>query len=167
MVSAPGLGDEIQAIKRGILEIADIHVLSKCDRSDTNRTLKGLKTAMILGLATTAKPAGLVPILGTSSVTGEGLDELVDAIVRHRDLAFDTKIGAARGFLENWRASLKWKRLAAYESFAGRSIGIGMASPPIANPRTRSRSASSKDAATRSASSNAAPMDCATRNTCD
>ena len=44
---------------------------------------------------------------------------MVDAIVRHRDLAFDTEIGAARGFLENWRASLKWQRLAAYESFAG------------------------------------------------
>jgi LAO/AO transport system kinase len=35
VVSAPGLGDEIQAIKAGILEIADIHVVSKCDRSST------------------------------------------------------------------------------------------------------------------------------------
>jgi LAO/AO transport system kinase len=39
VVSAPGLGDEIQAIKAGILEIADIHTVSKCDRSDANRTL--------------------------------------------------------------------------------------------------------------------------------
>lgn len=96
VVSAPGLGDEIQAIKAGILEIADIHVVSKCDRSDANRTLKDLKTAMMLGLATAAKPAWQVPILGTSSVTGEGLDELVDAIGRHRDIAFGTEIGAAR-----------------------------------------------------------------------
>ncbi len=43
VVSAPGLGDEIQAIKAGILEIADIHVVSKCDRSDANRTLIDLK----------------------------------------------------------------------------------------------------------------------------
>jgi LAO/AO transport system kinase len=96
VVSAPGLGDEIQAIKAGILEIADIHVVSKCDRSDANRTLKDLKTAMMLGLATAAKPAWQVPILGTSSITGEGLDELVDAIARHRDIAFGTEIGAAR-----------------------------------------------------------------------
>ena len=33
VVSAPGLGDDVQAIKAGILEIADIHVVSKCDRS--------------------------------------------------------------------------------------------------------------------------------------
>ncbi len=43
VVSAPGLGDEVQAIKAGILEIADIHVVSKCDRSDANRTLIDLK----------------------------------------------------------------------------------------------------------------------------
>ena len=34
VVSAPGLGDEIQAIKAGVLEIADIHVVSKCDRPE-------------------------------------------------------------------------------------------------------------------------------------
>jgi LAO/AO transport system kinase len=39
VVSAPGLGDEVQAIKAGMLEIADIHVVSKCDRSDANRTI--------------------------------------------------------------------------------------------------------------------------------
>ena len=43
VVSAPGLGDEIQAIKAGILEIADVHVVSKCDRSDANRTIIDLK----------------------------------------------------------------------------------------------------------------------------
>ena len=46
VVSAPGLGDEVQAIKAGILEIADIHVVSKCDRSDSNRTLTDLKTML-------------------------------------------------------------------------------------------------------------------------
>jgi len=42
VVSAPGLGDDIQAIKAGILEIADIHAVSKCDRPDANRTLAEL-----------------------------------------------------------------------------------------------------------------------------
>ena len=49
VVSAPGLGDEIQAIKAGILEIADIHVVSKCDRSDANRTITDLKQMLMLG----------------------------------------------------------------------------------------------------------------------
>ena len=50
VVSAPGLGDEIQAIKAGILEIADIHVVSKCDRSDANRTMTDLKQMLMLGM---------------------------------------------------------------------------------------------------------------------
>jgi LAO/AO transport system kinase len=49
VVSAPGLGDDIQAIKAGILEIADIHVVSKCDRADANRTIADLKTMLALG----------------------------------------------------------------------------------------------------------------------
>ena len=51
VVSAPGLGDDIQAIKAGILEIADIHAVSKCDRSDANKTIADLKTMLALGLA--------------------------------------------------------------------------------------------------------------------
>ena len=50
VVSAPGLGDDIQAIKAGILEIADIHAVSKCDRPDANKTIADLKTMLALGL---------------------------------------------------------------------------------------------------------------------
>jgi GTPase len=50
VVSAPGLGDDIQAIKAGILEIADIHVVSKCDKPDANRTIADLKNMLALGL---------------------------------------------------------------------------------------------------------------------
>ncbi|MGE5171287.1 MAG: methylmalonyl Co-A mutase-associated GTPase MeaB, partial [Rudaea sp.] len=50
VVSAPGLGDDIQAIKAGILEIADIHVVSKSDRPDANKTIVDLKTMLALGL---------------------------------------------------------------------------------------------------------------------
>ena len=70
VVSAPGLGDEVQAIKAGILEIADIHVVSKCDRSDANRTIVDLKQMLMLGMAA---PAALwtSPVVGTSAVDGE------------------------------------------------------------------------------------------------
>ncbi|MGH8800762.1 MAG: methylmalonyl Co-A mutase-associated GTPase MeaB [Casimicrobiaceae bacterium] len=50
VVSAPGLGDDIQAIKAGILEIADIHAVSKCDRSDANRTIADLENMLAMGL---------------------------------------------------------------------------------------------------------------------
>ena len=53
VVSAPGLGDEIQAIKAGILEIADIHIVSKCDRSDANRTLTDIKMMLRDGIGST------------------------------------------------------------------------------------------------------------------
>jgi LAO/AO transport system kinase len=51
VVSAPGLGDDIQAIKAGILEIADVHVVSKCDRSDANRTISDLKNMLVMGMS--------------------------------------------------------------------------------------------------------------------
>jgi LAO/AO transport system kinase len=95
VVSAPGLGDEIQAIKAGILEIADIHVVSKCDRSDANRTLVDLKQMLMLGLSQ-EKPEWIAPVIGTSSVSGGGFDELVAAIGRHRAVAFETETGRRR-----------------------------------------------------------------------
>ena len=49
VVSAPGLGDDIQAIKAGVLEIADLHVVSKCDRSDAERTITELKHMLMMG----------------------------------------------------------------------------------------------------------------------
>jgi LAO/AO transport system kinase len=95
VVSAPGLGDEIQALKAGILEIADIHVVSKCDRSDANRTLTDLKQMLALGMRG-EKPEWTVPVVATSSVSGQGLDELVAAIERHRRIALETKAGQQR-----------------------------------------------------------------------
>ncbi len=96
VVSAPGLGDEIQAIKAGILEIADIHVVSKCDRSDANRTLTDLKQMLMLGMPATGATDWQTPVIGTSSVSGAGLDELVSAIARHRRVAFETETGRRR-----------------------------------------------------------------------
>lgn len=96
VVSAPGLGDEIQAIKAGLLEIADIHVVSKCDRSDANRTLTDLKSMLTLGALTQGKPDWRIPVVGVSSVSGQGLDELVEAIGRHREVAFSSETGRKR-----------------------------------------------------------------------
>lgn len=93
VVSAPGLGDEIQAIKAGMLEIADIHVVSKCDRSDANRTIVDLKQMLTLGTMNAAKSEWSTPVIGVSSYNGEGFETLIEAIGKHREIAF----GSARG----------------------------------------------------------------------
>lgn len=83
VLSAPGLGDDIQAIKAGILEIADIHVVSKCDRPDAAATISALKGMMALG--TVKSGSNWSPsVLPVSSTSGEGIGDLKDAIARHR-----------------------------------------------------------------------------------
>jgi LAO/AO transport system kinase len=96
VVSAPGLGDEIQAIKAGVLEIADVHVVSKCDRDDAQRTLTDLKHMLTLGALT--QPAGdwRIPVVGVSAFSGEGIDELAAAIERHRALSHGSELGRRR-----------------------------------------------------------------------
>jgi LAO/AO transport system kinase len=84
VVSAPGLGDEIQAIKAGVLEIADIHVVGKCDRDDALRTLTDLKQMLTLGTLTGPRRDWAIPVVGVSSYTGQGLDELLDRIAAHK-----------------------------------------------------------------------------------
>lgn len=79
VVSAPGLGDDVQAIKAGLLEIADIHVVSKCDREDAARTLAELGT--MLGLAGPARSG--VRLIGTSVEKREGINKLLAAIDEH------------------------------------------------------------------------------------
>lgn len=83
VVSAPGLGDDIQAIKAGVLEIADIHVVSKCDRPDANRTMGDLKGMLTIGLQLSGKTDWRVPVIGASAISGDGLDALLSAIDDH------------------------------------------------------------------------------------
>jgi LAO/AO transport system kinase len=84
VVSAPGLGDDIQAIKAGILEIADIHVVSKSDRPDANKTIAELKLMLMLAAPSTTSDAWQVPVLATSAAQREGIGELLAMLVRHR-----------------------------------------------------------------------------------
>ncbi|WP_349361134.1 methylmalonyl Co-A mutase-associated GTPase MeaB [Stappia sp.] len=95
VVSAPGLGDDIQAIKAGILEIADIHVVSKCDRSDANRTMTDLKTMLKDGIASVLTRDWRPPVVGTSSLTDEGFAELLAALDAHLQ-ALDGEPGRLR-----------------------------------------------------------------------
>jgi LAO/AO transport system kinase len=89
VVEAPGLGDDIQAIKAGILEIADILVVNKCDLPGAERTARALKA--MIEMAHPTKPGALnqktfwmPPVLQTCSTGCQPLDDLMDAIARHR-----------------------------------------------------------------------------------
>jgi LAO/AO transport system kinase len=104
VVSAPGLGDDIQAIKAGVLEIADIHVVSKADRADANRTVTELKSMLAMSL-----PRGEgrwhSPVVATSAEQDTGFDALRDAIDRHHAHLIDT------GALEKKRSQIAANRM--------------------------------------------------------
>ncbi len=85
VVSAPGLGDDVQAIKAGILEIADIHVVSKCDRADAAKTVTDLKGMLNLVIRPGAEERWQPPVVRTSAETSEGIGELLTTIDRHRE----------------------------------------------------------------------------------
>ena len=85
VVSAPGLGDEVQAIKAGVLEIADIHVVSKCDRQDAMQTVSNLRAMLKLGAIGRGLSTWQVPVVSTSAQNREGIDKLVVTIDSHRD----------------------------------------------------------------------------------
>ncbi len=106
VVSIPGMGDEVQAIKAGVLEIADVFAVNKADREGSDRTVKDLQ--MMLDLRrTTATRGGLdhdsvhrmtrtgaedpheegwwePPIVKTVATRNEGVAELAEAVERHR-----------------------------------------------------------------------------------
>lgn len=83
VVSAPGLGDDIQAVKAGVLEIADIHVVSKSDRPDAARTVSDLQQMLTLGEVRSRTAGWMVPVLATSSLQGDGISQLMQAIDQH------------------------------------------------------------------------------------
>jgi LAO/AO transport system kinase len=76
LVTAPGLGDDIQAMKAGLLEIADILIVNKADREGADRTQYQLKGALSLRSHDRAK----VPVLRTTATTGEGIAAVAKAI---------------------------------------------------------------------------------------
>jgi LAO/AO transport system kinase len=102
VVEAPGLGDDIQAIKAGILEIADILVVNKADRPGVENTEKALKSMLELAhptervfkhhgtymsvsvpKPTTNAKLWIPPIQRTISIEGTGIPELAESIAKH------------------------------------------------------------------------------------
>ncbi len=83
VVLVPGLGDDIQAIKAGLLEIADVFVLNKADREGVERLEAEIATMLSLAEGDGAK-GRRTPIVRTVATTGEGIQDLVAAVEEHR-----------------------------------------------------------------------------------
>lgn len=81
LISVPGMGDEIQALKAGIMEIGDIFVVNKADREGADRLVTELSLMLDLNpLASPWRP----PIIKTIATMGEGIAELTQKILEHR-----------------------------------------------------------------------------------
>jgi LAO/AO transport system kinase len=74
----PGMGDSIQAAKAGLLEVADVLVVNKADRPDTQATLRDLRAMVNL-----ARGEWKPPIVPTVATTGDGVDDLLGALDKH------------------------------------------------------------------------------------
>jgi LAO/AO transport system kinase len=88
----PGTGDEVQALKAGIMEIADIFVVNKADREGADRLVSSVEAN--LALQTYAAGEWRPPIIRTVATTGQGVQELVDTIGQFR--AHSERTQAAR-----------------------------------------------------------------------
>lgn len=118
VVMAPGLGDDVQAIKAGILECADVFAVNKADREGADATVRDLQLMLALGsdvLGAASKTRGhtaaavrvprelpgdeelwVPPIVQCVATRNEGVDELVAALGRHRDWLLGSAAGQAR-----------------------------------------------------------------------
>jgi len=103
VVLVPGMGDDIQAIKAGIMEIGDIFVINKADRDGVNSTEKELQA--LLSLAE-RDDAWQPPIIKTIAIESAGIEDLAKAIESYRDFHLRTQSGVGRR-----RAIARWRIL--------------------------------------------------------
>jgi len=142
VVEAPGMGDDIQAIKAGILEIADIMVVNKADRPEAENTARALKIMLEMGRGGGSMPVAgkhlmrsLVdkgdtqkqadkksgwetPIRLVTAIEGSGIDALVNDIRQHRDYLESSdlwKVKEAYRLEKDLEALIKDKLLAQWQ----------------------------------------------------
>lgn len=94
VVEVPDMGDEVQAIKAGLLEVADVIAVNKGDRPGADRTARQLRAMLsTAGGRVARKPP---PVLLTTATTGEGVPALIEAIAKHRSTAREPAQARAR-----------------------------------------------------------------------
>jgi LAO/AO transport system kinase len=100
VVLVPGTGDEVQALKAGIMEIADIFVVNKADREGADRTAASIESMLTLEMFDQGewKP----PVLRTEATSGRGVTELLDMVEAFRAHS-GARVGARRRARAEWR----------------------------------------------------------------
>lgn len=83
VVLVPESGDQVQAIKAGLMEIADLYVVNKCDRAGGSAMVAAVQSCALLQHH--PDPGWMPPVLGTAAAAGQGLDALLGELDRHRD----------------------------------------------------------------------------------
>jgi len=96
LVQVPGLGDSIQAMKAGILEVADVYVVNKADLADASNTAKEIRAMLSLGLRLRDSSDWNAPVIKVSARDGTGIGDLVTAIEEHSQLLRATDEGTRR-----------------------------------------------------------------------
>ena len=113
VIMAPGLGDGVQMIKAGIMEIADVFVVNKADLPGYERTMQEIRSMLNMGPKLAWKP----PIVAAVAARGEGVAELMKAVERHQSHLASSGEGQERRRrrLEEEAADLvaEWSRAAA------------------------------------------------------
>ncbi len=94
VVLGPGLGDEIQAIKAGIMEIGHIFVINKMDRQGAYIAMKDIEETLAMMPRGEWKP----PVVGINSLTREGYDLLIESILKHRSFCETNREARLRKF---------------------------------------------------------------------
>ncbi len=102
VVLVPGMGDDVQTIKAGIMEIADIFVINKADREGAERVEREIRAMQSLAVR---KDDWTPPIVKTVATAGSGIEELVQAIDNYRAYLEQSDRARARR-IENWRGRI-------------------------------------------------------------
>ena len=136
VVMVPGLGDDIQAIKAGILEIADIFVVNKADREGADRTSREL--SMMLEMGNRQDGEWLPKVIKTEASRGVGVDELVAEFDNHRHWLFES--GTINRFLAEKNSSIFSEMLKErlFRSVYARLTASGELNAIVAGMSTRS-----------------------------
>ena len=88
VVSLPGMGDDIQAMKAGLLEIADLMVVNKADTPGADDVVQQLRAMLDMG--SRPQDQWLAPVIKTVAIKDRGIVELVDAYWQHREFLMDS-----------------------------------------------------------------------------
>ncbi len=102
VILVPGMGDDVQTIKAGIMEIADVFAINKSDRDGAERVEREIRAMQSLSVR---KDEWVPPVVKTVASEGQGIGELATAIANYQEFLAKSEIGRQKK-LQNWRDRL-------------------------------------------------------------